>query len=99
MTAAQTRPAFVKKIETDMEIFLQRTKLKQYRMPVMKAVDRKLVHELASKYGIASVSEDPEPNRSVVLYKVPTLALQLPRPKLSEAAKKSNTRVVAQPLV
>lgn len=35
----------------------------------MKRDERQIVHELAELYGIQSESQDPEPQRNVVLFK------------------------------
>eukprot|EP00049_Salpingoeca_infusionum_P014848 m.283854 g.283854 ORF g.283854 m.283854 type:complete len:1004 (-) comp15759_c0_seq3:218-3229(-) len=86
LDAARTRPDFIRSVETSIEQFVCDKMLRQLRLPVMKSSDRKLAHELAELYGIGSESEDPEPHRSVVLYKVPILTPRLIRPPLSEIA-------------
>ncbi len=48
--------------------------------------DRHFVHELAGHYGLTSEAQDPEPNRSVVVFRnaMTEAFIQLPSPLLSE---------------
>jgi transcriptional repressor NF-X1 len=39
-----------------------------FHFPVMKYYERKFVHELAPYYGLETMSQDPEPNRSIDIY-------------------------------
>lgn len=69
---AREDPDFVFSIEQKFaalvnECRLFKTKKVAY-LPVLKANERRFVHELAIYYGIETVSEDPEPYRTVTLY-------------------------------
>ena len=63
----------------------------------MKRDARQVVHELAAHYGIASQSQDPEPQRNVVLYRG-ALAMtrpQVPNPTLMEFVQKMRRQMRA----
>ncbi|CAF0802157.1 unnamed protein product [Brachionus calyciflorus] len=69
---AREDPSLVFNIEYKFAALVQECKLyktkKSVCLPVMKTNERRFVHELATYYGIETISEDPEPNRSVTLY-------------------------------
>lgn len=88
MDKARKQPAFVANIEKIFEEFVGNPAAKQYAFGVMKKDDRQVIHELAEHYGVHSVSQDPEPNRNVVMYKSDVRPAKCPVPLLSQAAAK-----------
>jgi transcriptional repressor NF-X1 len=52
----------------------------------MKRDERQVVHELAEHYGLASESQDPEPQRNVVIYRgvIKSAIPKIPKPTLTE---------------
>lgn len=69
---AREEPDFVFSIEQKFSALVNECRLFKLKkvayLPVLKATERRFVHELATYYGIETVSEDPEPYRTVTLY-------------------------------
>eukprot|EP00039_Didymoeca_costata_P008368 m.111091 g.111091 ORF g.111091 m.111091 type:complete len:1111 (+) comp14054_c0_seq3:94-3426(+) len=83
--AARKDIRFIKQIEEALGKFINDdTKKQQYRFPVMNAENRKIVHNLAESYGLVSESEDPEPHRSVVIFRSDFQDPRIPSPLLSD---------------
>ena len=73
----------MKQVEEIFCDFILNSQSKQRTLPVMKTDDRRLCHELAEHYGLKTESVDPEPARSVVIYRT-EWGLRIPKPLLSE---------------
>ena len=60
----------------------------------MKRDERQVVHELAEHYGLASESQDPEPQRNVVLYRgvIKASIPKIPKPTLSEYMRQGSAK-------
>eukprot|EP00045_Choanoeca_perplexa_P012339 m.134146 g.134146 ORF g.134146 m.134146 type:complete len:1015 (+) comp15971_c0_seq6:732-3776(+) len=82
---ARRHPALIAEVEALLTSFVRST-IKEKRLRVMKRDERQVVHELAEHYGLASESQDPEPQRNVVLYRgvIKAAVPKIPKPTLSE---------------
>lgn len=84
LTAAKNRAGLVCQLENTLRMFVLASSARQKPLPTMKSDDRRLCHELAEHYGLKSESVDPEPNRSVILFRSEWSQPRIPKPLLSE---------------
>ena len=87
LSAARGRPELVAMLESKIGAFVaglstgQPTKC--LPLPVMRRPDRAVAHELAEHYGLRSESQDAEPKRNVVIFRIKGLQPRIPTPLLS----------------
>lgn len=96
--AAYSRdPKWASAIETKFRAFAENKDLKRLQFTPMRAPNREFVHLLATDYGMESKSQDPEPYRSVAVYK-PAGPHPVPRKTLAEfVASRGATSAASTP--
>ena len=93
---AREDPNFSADIEKRLEAIVKEMKQgkpnkRTFNMPMMKSNDRRFVHELASYFGLETISTDPEPYRNVCVYANKEKCF-LPSPSLMQSVEiKSKT--------
>ena len=92
LAVARAQPTWVASIEELLASFIAGGKRRE-SLPPMPKVQRAIVHELATLYGLATASYDNEPRRHVDLFR--TGNSFLPGVRLSDAAKASPAAVAA----
>eukprot|EP00038_Savillea_parva_P008310 m.176107 g.176107 ORF g.176107 m.176107 type:complete len:1315 (+) comp14114_c0_seq1:349-4293(+) len=85
VTAAKRKPALIAQLEKTYRSFVEETTAPRKALPVMKADDRQVAHELAEHYGLDSASYDPEPHRNVVIFRSEFKTPRIPHPLLSQS--------------
>ncbi len=81
-------------VETALQAFVLDPSATRRMLPAMRSEDRRFAHDLATHYGVKTESIDPEPHRSVVIFRQEFPPSRIPKPLLSEVVHQASSEVL-----